>query len=350
MRVAPGPELQPYVQDALDEIEYLTGDVHTPWGAQRAADGHPAPFKLEFVEIGNEDNFDRQAGSYDGRFAQFYDAIKARYPRLQVIATTKVTSRVPDVVDNHLYVGAGEAAMQMHFHDYDKTPRTGSKVFEGEWATRSGWPTPKMADALGDAAFLIGLERNSDVVLMESYAPLLVNVSEGDKKGRTGSKQWDTDLIGYDALTSYGSPSYYVQKMFSNNHGDLILSATMENVPTREVTTAGGRRGGGGGVQTNRLATLFMDATSDTGSGILYVKVVNSADHAQEIHFDISGVAGIKSRGEAVVLSADSPEATNTLKEPTKVAPVTTKLTGLGKSFTRAFPPFSITVLKLQGI
>jgi alpha-N-arabinofuranosidase len=353
VRVAAGPGLQPYVQDALDEIEYVTGDPSTKWGAQRAADGHPAPFKLEYVEVGNEDNFDRTPGSYDGRFTQFYDAIKTNYPKLQVIATTRVTSRTPDVLDNHLYVGAGEYTMQGHFHDYDRTARTGTKIFEGEWATRAGWPTPKMADALGDAVFLMGMERNSDAVVMESYAPLLVNVSDAAKKGRTASKQWDTDLIGYDALTSYGSPAYYVQAMFSNNHGDAILPATIENAPTREVVQpAGARRGGAGDAGTavtNKLATIFTDATLDTKSKMIYVKIVNSADHAQDVHFEISGLPVLKPSGEAVVLSATSPEDTNSIKEPKKVAPVSEKVTGLGKSFTRSFPAYSVTVLKIQG-
>ena len=241
--IAAGPDLEPFVKDALDEIEYVSGDPSTTWGAQRAADGHPAPFKLEFVEVGNEDNFDRNAGNYDGRFAQFYDAIKAKYPKIQVIATTRVNGRAPDVVDSHLYVSAGEAAMEGHFHDYDNRPRTGPKVFEGEWATRGGQPapTPNMADALGDAAFLIGMERNSDLVIMESYAPLLVNVSDlRAGRGNGGSMQWNIDLIGYDALGSYGSPSYYVQKMFSLNHGDEVLAATIANAPVREMAQPAG--------------------------------------------------------------------------------------------------------------
>jgi len=344
--IAAGPALEPYVKDALDEIEYVTGDTNTTWGAQRAADGHPAPFKLEFVEVGNEDNFDRTPGSYDGRFAQFYDAIKAKYPKIQVIATTRVTGRNPDVSDSHLYVGAGEAAMQGHFHDYDSRPRTGPKVFEGEWATRgSRTSTPNMADALGDAAFLIGLERNSDLVIMESYAPLLVNVSDVRARGGGSSQQWSTDLIGYDALGSYGSPSYYVQKMFSLNHGDEVLAATVANVPAREAGQGGGgRRGGAGGQET-----VFIGVTRDSKTRAIYVKVVNSAAQPQDVHVEIEGVSAIEPAGQATVLSASGPDATNSIQEPKKVVPVTTSVSGLGKSFTRAFPPFSVTVLQLQG-
>ena len=156
--VKPGPDLEPYVQDALDEIEYVSGGADTKWGAVRVKNGHPAPFKLTYVEIGNEDNFDR-SGSYDGRYAQYYKAIKAKYPGLQLIATTPVKGIRPDVVDDHYYVRATQ-----FFQDathYDKTDRTGPKIFVGEWATREGEPTPNLQAALGDAAWMTGMERNS---------------------------------------------------------------------------------------------------------------------------------------------------------------------------------------------
>jgi alpha-N-arabinofuranosidase len=352
VRVAPGPDLEPYVQDALDEIEYVTGDKSTPWGAQRAADGHPAPFKLQYVEVGNEDQFDRGTNSYNGRFTQFYDAIKAKYPKLQVIATARVTDRVPDLIDNHIYVGAGELAMESHYHDYDvgSPSRNGPKVFEGEWATQTPprTATPKMADALGDASFLIGMERNSDHVLMESYAPLFVNVSD-PRSGRAGSKQWDTDLIGYDALSSYGSPSYYVQKMFSLNHGDEVLDATAQGIPTRQWQPPARRGGDGTPLAPRQVETVFFDVTRNSATKVIYVKVVNSAGKPQDLHFDISGVAGVEPGGTSIVLSASGPDETNSIQDPKKITPVTTEEKGLGKSFTRTFPPFSITVLRLQG-
>ncbi|MBO0910460.1 MAG: alpha-N-arabinofuranosidase, partial [Acidobacteria bacterium] len=192
--VNPGADLAPYVQDALDEIEYVTGSTDTKWGGVRAQNGHRQPFPLTYVEVGNEDQFDR-SGSYDGRYAQFYQAIKAKYPDLQLIATAPVTSVRPDVIDDHYYRRATE-----FFHDtshYDKTDRNGPKIFVGEWATREGSPTPNFGAALADAAWLTGLERNSDIVVMSCYAPLFVNVN-------TGGMQWESDLIGYDALDSYG--------------------------------------------------------------------------------------------------------------------------------------------------
>ena len=133
--VKPGPDLEPYVQDALDEIEYVTGDANTKWGAERVKDGHPAPFKLSYVEIGNEDWFDK-SGTYGDRYAQYYKAIKAKYPDLQLIATTPITTMKPDVIDDHFYRRAQEFYDDVHH--YDQTDRNGPKIFVGEWATREG--------------------------------------------------------------------------------------------------------------------------------------------------------------------------------------------------------------------
>ena len=272
--VKPGPDLEPYVQDALDEIEYVTGDTNTTWGAQRAKDGHPAPFQLTYVEVGNEDWFDR-SGSYDGRFTQFCNAIKAKYPQLQVISTVgndrpesqRVHSSTPDLADEHYY--RSQEQMEAQSHIYDTRSRDGkTKVFVGEWATRVGRPTPNMAGALGDAAWMCCMERNSDLVLLESYAPLFVNVSD---LSRGGSMQWPSDLIGYDALTSYGSPSYYAQKMFSTHHGDDVLATDSQDIPTYTWQPPVRTRNGvpqGERPAPQEVPSLFYDATRDSQSGI----------------------------------------------------------------------------------
>jgi alpha-N-arabinofuranosidase len=348
-RVAPGDDLNPYVQDALDEIEYITGDASTTWGARRAQDGHPAPFPLHYVEIGNEDWFDR-SNTYDARFTQFYDAIKAKYPQLQVISTVgndhpqsmRVHTRTPDLVDEHFY--KNQEQMEAQSHMYDNRSRTGPKVFVGEWATRVGRPTPNMAGALGDAAWMTGMERNSDLVLIESYAPLFVNVS--DLTARTGSMQWPSDLIGYDALTSYGSPSYYAQVMFSNNHGDQVLATDSQNIPTYAYNGARGR--GNTPPPPQQVPTLYFDATRDSQSGIIYLKVVNRLGTAQPVNVKIGGLTSVEAGGEAIVMKADSPDDTNSIQEPKKVVPVTEKVDGLGTDFTREFPPYSITILELK--
>jgi alpha-N-arabinofuranosidase len=341
--ITPGPDLDPYVKDALDEIEYVTGDTKTTWGARRARDGHPAPFPLQYVEIGNEDSFDR-SGSYNDRFAQIFDAIKAKYPALQLIATTKVNSRKPDVLDDHFYRSSMQ--MQSDTHHYDKTDRGGPKIFVGEWATREGAPTPNMNAALGDAAWMTGMERNSDLVIMSCYAPLFVNVNPG-------GMQWRTDLIGYDTLSSYGSPAYYAQKMFNLNHGDKVLAASSENLPTREWQPPLPRRRTGDppGPATSpkqQVATLFFEATRDSKTGLIYVKLVNSAGSAQPVHIEIAGANSIETNGEAVVMSASAPEDTNSITEPQKIVPISTKIEGLGADFTRELPAYSITILKLK--
>ncbi|MDP8979098.1 MAG: carbohydrate binding domain-containing protein [Acidobacteriota bacterium] len=336
-RVKPGADLAPFVAEALDEIEYITGSTATTWGARRAKDGHPAPFNLEYVEIGNEDEFDREPGSHDGRFAQFFDAVKAKYPQLKVIATTRAASRVPDVLDEHYY-RRSEDEMASHAHDYDKRPRTGPKVFVGEWATRVGDPTPNMSAALGDAAWMTGMENNSDLVIMSSYAPLFVNVNPG-------GMQWKTNLIGFDALTSYGSPAYYAQKMFSNYHGDVVLPVSAEGIPTRTWQPPA-RRGETTAPPPQEVPTLFYGATRDGKSGTVYLKVVNRAASAQSVRVEFAGMKSVK--GQAITLAANSPNDTNSIAEPTKIVPVTSSVDGLGTSFTRAFPPYSVTVLVLK--
>jgi alpha-N-arabinofuranosidase len=342
--VVAGPDLEPYVQEALEEIEYVTGDATTTkWGAQRALDGHPAPFKLRYVEIGNEDNFDK-SHSYDGRFAQFYDAIKAKYPQLQIIATTTVKSRTPDLVDEHFYRTEEEMESQAFLYD-TRDRNSPTKIFVGEWATRVGSPTPNLAGALGDAAWMCNLERNADIVLMHCYVPLFVNVSD---LGAGRSMQWRSDLIGYDALSSYGSPSYYAQKIFSQYQGDEVLATTAENLPTYIWHQSAKKRNGvEQPAATREVKSLFYSAMRDTKNGKLIVKIVNRADTAQPVKIEISG-ANIASRGSATVLKAKNRDATNSLAEPKKVVPVTEKVHGLGTSFTRTYPPCSITILELD--
>ncbi|HZZ27678.1 MAG TPA: alpha-L-arabinofuranosidase C-terminal domain-containing protein [Pirellulales bacterium] len=266
--VATGEELKPFVQDALDEIEYVTGDASTFWGSKRASHGHPAPFKLTYVEVGNEDNLGGGGRTYEERFAAFYDAIKAKYPQLQIIATTPVHNRKPDVVDDHFYRSAKAMEHDAHHYDASRISRTGPKIFVGEWATREGNPTPNMNAALGDSAWMTGMERNSDLVVIAAYAPLFVNVSQltpppDDRRG--ASMQWPTDLIGYNALSSYGSPSYYAQVMFSQNRGDTVLPVEISTAAKPDMTPP--EPHGAVGVATWNTSSEFKD-----------IKVVGSDD------------------------------------------------------------------------
>ncbi len=313
--VAPGTDLDPYVHDALDEIEYVTGGTDTKWGAERAKDGHPEPFKLTYVEIGNEDWFDK-SGSYDGRYAQFYKAIKAKYPDLQLIATTPVKSIRPDVVDDHFYVRATQ-----FFKDathYDKTDRSGPKIFVGEWATREGAPTPNFGAALGDAAWMTGMERNSDIIVMASYAPLLVRVDPG-------GMQWETDLIGYNAMKSYGSPSYYSQVLFASYLGDHTLGSELK----------------GGGPK------FFYSITENTAKKQLYLKLVNASSTPQSVEIDLTG-AKLAKTAKLVSLSAHDTQATNTIDDPEHVVPVDSTLYGVSGHFRHTLPGYSIQVIEFN--
>src|SRR5208283_888151 len=168
-----------------------------------------------------------------------------------------------------------------------------------------------------------------------------VNVSE---PGHGGSIQWKTDLIGYDVLTSYGSPSYYAQKMFSTHHGDEVLATDSRDIPTYTWQTPARRRNGAEPAPgPQQVPSLFFDATRDSQSGTIFLKVVNRQGTPQPVKIEISGVSAVEAEGEAVVLKANSPDDTNSIREPDKVVPVPEKVAGLGTEFTREFPPYSIT-------
>jgi len=350
-----GPLLAPYVQDALDEIEYVTGDVHTYWGAKRAADGHPAPFKMTYVEIGNEDWFDK-TNSYDGRFNQFRAAINKKYPKLKCISTIDeknyaslrvVTGPKPYMVDEHYYQNSWQ--MQEDAFRYDSYDRkTSPKIFVGEWATREGSPTTNLIAALGDAAWMTGMERNSDLVLASCYAPLFVNVNpKNDATGEPSGMQWASDLIGYNALNSYGSPAYYVQKMFNNNIGNHVVPVTATDLPMLHIDTAG-KNPPRGRKQKPTRPSLYFVATKDSKTGMVYLKVVNTADHEQPATLDLKGASTVASVGSVVVLKGDHPEDTNSITDPEKIVPVTSQLSGVGKSFSHTFPAYSVSILRIK--
>ena len=318
-RVAPGHDLEPYVQSAVDEVEYVTGDVSTKWGAERARDGHPAPFPLHYIEIGNEDEFDR-LHTYDARFAQFAQALRKHYPQYKLIATTRVkeanAGEQPDLIDDHFY--KSPAAMFDLVHHYDAEPRTGQKIFVGEWATRSGSPTPNFGDALGDAAWMTGMERNSDLILMASYAPLLTNVNPD-------AMQWPTDLIGYDASSSYGSPSYYAQCLFAAHLGDGAAQTT--------ITGAGAR--------------FFYSATVSSKEHVLHLKLVNASNVDQPLKVRLTGISAEDSVARINSLHAASFEATNSITSPKAIQPAASTLPFKGHEFDEVVPQFTIQVIDI---
>lgn len=332
--INPGPDLEPYVQEALEEIEYVSGPTNTAWGARRAQDGHPAAFPLTYVEIGNEEWFDKSK-SYDLRFAQFYDAIKAKYPSLKLISTigydqpesARVHSRTPDMMDEHYYRSATDFLRMSpgYARNYD---RHGPEVFVGEWAAHETsfppWdrrshaeaPTPNLKAALGDAAFMAAMERNSDLIKMQCYAPLLVNVNPG-------ARQWRPDLIGYDALFAYGSPSYYAFQMFSRNLGDEILETAAQDTAVQG------------------------SATRDRRTGQIFLKLVNPQESAENLEIEIAGASSLRSEATAITM-AGAPQDSNSITDRNEIVPETSTVRGITPHFPYELPPHSIVVLKLN--
>ncbi len=252
-------DVAPLVQDALDEIEYATGGPETVWGAKRVADGHPAAFPLKYIEIGNEDFFDNLE-TYNARFARFYDAIRAKYPQLMIIATRDdVSSRVPDIIDDHYYFNPQD--MEAKATNYDNYDRSKPKVFVGEWRTSEVEHPVDFNDTLGDAAWLTGLERNADVVVMECYAPLLFNINPD-------AYNTPVNLIGYDSLHTFGTPSYYMQQMFARGHGDIELPVQLTGAVQQQPDVAA--PSGAIGVGTWNGQAEFRNVNVVSGSQDLY--------------------------------------------------------------------------------
>lgn len=335
-----GDALKPFIQDALDEIEYVIGGADTKWGKQRIADGHPQPFPLHYVEIGNEDFFD-MSGSYSERYKAFYDAIKAKYPQLNLILTESAEavkndalnpSEIKvDIQDDHYYRDADE--MYRQAFQYDKYSRKGPKIFVGEWATREGKPTTNMNAALGDAAWMTCLERNSDLIIASCYAPLFVNVSPG-------GMQWESDLIGYNALNAYGSPSYYAQCMFAQNLGNRIVPIENKDIPTFRLKPLKEQKEG------DIAPQIYSSATYDAQTGHIYLKLVNVTANTNTVNIVMQGQTKMPSKAEKIELKAAKSDDTNAIDNPRNIVPVKSKAK-VGKNFSMSLAPYSITILSI---
>lgn len=214
--------VQPIIDDILDAIEYAIGPKESKWGSLRAQHGHPEPFPLQYIEVGNE-----QVGvDYAKRFNKFYKAIKKKYPQLEIMAAMGIAHlhqptinaiEKMDFADEHAYKAAGWA---MTYHDwYDKYKRSDWKLYVGEYACNSGVGSGNMTAALNDATYILGMERNSDMITMSSYAPLLENVNDTD---------WPVNLIRFDNAKSFARISYYTIKMLNENKATVNLKTTVD--------------------------------------------------------------------------------------------------------------------------
>ena len=309
--------LGPWVQEALDAIQYANGATNTSWGAQRAANGHPAPFNLQYIEIGNENS----GSAYNANYAPFYNAIQSNYPSMNIIADsfgTIPTSAPVEMLDEHYYNSASWFA-QNSTH-YDSYSRSGPKIFVGEYAvaydTGPGFAAT-LNNALGEAAWMTGLERNSDIVEMACYAPLFANWNNQD---------WSPDLIYFNGTQVYGTPSYYVQQMFSLNRGNVVLPTT--------VAVSGN--------------PLYVSSSLVQSSGQIIVKAVNFNNSTMSATFNVNGVASIASSATAIQLSGNASD-TNSFASPIHVFPVTNVINNAGTNFTATLPANSLSIFKLQG-
>lgn len=308
-------DLQPYIQDCLDLIEFANGDVNTTWGKKRAEMGHPAPFNLKFLAVGNEqwDNL------YYERLRPFVKAIKAKYPNIKLIGTSGPDSEgemfekgwkamkelKADLVDEHFY--RDEHWFLSHGLRYEGYDRKGPKVFAGEYACHGkGKKWNHFETSLYEAAFMTDLERNADVVDMATYAPLFAHVD---------GWQWRPDMIWYDNTRMFKSVSYYVQQMYACNKGTNVLPLTMNG------KSVAGQEGQDG---------LFASAVVDKKKGEIIVKVANTSDKAQDVTLNLNGLKGSRS-ATATTLQSDNMDAENTLENPNLIRPVETTATCVSK-------------------
>jgi alpha-L-arabinofuranosidase len=332
--VAELDQIDPYIQDALDLIEFANGSPETKWGIIRARMGHPAPFNMKMLGIGNE----QWGPQYFERYSLFEKAIKAKYPDIKLISGTgpgpddelfkyaqgELKKLNPSVVDEHYY--RPPLWFRENSTRYDNYDRKGYKVFAGEYAAQSQFTvSPDNKNnwdcALSEAAFMTGLERNADIVYMCSYAPLFAHVD---------AWQWTPDLIWFNNLTSYGTTNYYVQKLFSLNKGTNVLSMLQDNKPLT------GQKG------------LFGSAAVDNRTNEIILKIVNTTDKIQNNSIDLMTSKKIMPKARLTVLKNITLDGLNTIENPEAIKPVDQDITLKGKKVELSVAPYSFSVIRIK--
>jgi alpha-N-arabinofuranosidase len=332
--VVPTDQLDPYVQDALDLIEFANGSVNTKWGRLRAAMGHPSPFNLKMIGVGNE----QWGPQYIERFTFFAKAIKQKYPSVQLVNSVgpnpdgelfnflndTLRKMNADILDEHYYKSP-EWFLQ-NARRYDNYDRNGPKIFAGEYAAHSvGIPNGKTKNnwrsALAEAAFMTGLERNADIVNMASYAPLFAHVD---------GWQWSPDLIWFDNLQSYGTPNYYVQKMFSTNRGTQVVPVQLNN------TVVAGQD------------SLYASACIDKTTNELIIKIANTINQTQTVSFALNGLINANAKASMNVLRSDEMNAVNSFEQPFAIVPVSREVDVKNKILETKLSPYSFSVIKIK--
>jgi alpha-N-arabinofuranosidase len=338
--LAPLHELGPYIQDALDLIEFANGPADSTWGKKRADMGHPEPFGMKYLGIGNE----QWGPQYIERYVPFAKAIKDKYPDIQLIAGCGSDATIfpngpaeiaylwqqyrqidhVDIVDEHFYRRPDWFLQNAGW--YDDYDRNGPKLFVGEYGAQSvsvGSPENRnnWQCALYEAAFMTGMERNADLVTMSCYAPLFAHAD---------AWQWTPDMIWFDNLRVFGTPNYYVQKLFSIHRGDRVLPARVADAPKVQGQT-----------DALQASSVYDETTKE-----IILKVVNAAAAAKTT-VDVQGSVKVGSMASVTVLAGADLHDVNSLDEPTKIAPVESTHPIAGATFTYTFRPYSLTVLRL---
>ena len=328
-------ELDSYIQDALDLIEFANGDTNTEWGKLRAEMGHPEPFNMKYIGVGNE----QWGTEYVDRLKHFVEAIRKAYPEIEIIGGSgpgsegeqfeylwpEMKKLKVDLVDEHFY--RPESWFLKQGARYDNYDRKGPKVFAGEYACHgSGKKWNHFYAALLEAAFMTGMERNADIVHMATYAPLFAHV-EG--------WQWRPDMIWFDNLHSFNTASYYVQQLFSLNKGTHVLPLTMDK---KAVTGADDQNG------------LFASAVWDKQQNEVIVKVVNTSDQSQTVNLNFDGIKKDEKlgNGKLTVFNSSDPIAENSIDNPTLIMPVESDLQTDGNQLNSNIGPRSFYLFKLR--
>jgi alpha-L-arabinofuranosidase len=331
---APLDALDPFVQDALDLIAFANGPVDSQWGKLRAQMGHPAPFNLKMIGVGNE-----QWGSqYVERYKRFAEALKKAHPEIALVSSagpgesgkefeylwTNLRQLKAEIVDEHYYMAP--SWFLKNSHRYDTYDRSGPKVFAGEYAAQtSGVARPDNRNnweaAIAEAAFMTGLERNADVVTMASYAPLFAHVD---------AWQWTPNLIWFDNLRSYGTPNYHVQKMYATNRGTHVLPVAVN------------------GTAKNAQNGLYTSASVDQQNAEVILKAVNATGTARTVRVDLKEAGAFQGNARVTVLSSADLKAENTLDQPARLAPVERPLTVSSNGVDLTLEPQSFTVVRAK--
>ena len=332
--LVPLDQLDPYIQDALDLVEFANGTSDSKWGKIRTQMGHPEPFNLKMIGVGNE----QWGNQYIERYKIFAKAIAEKYPSIKIIssagpapngtnfdyASSELKKLNAQIVDEHYY-SKPEWFLE-NATRYDNYDRNSYKIFAGEYAAhgaKTGIPESHnhWKCALSEAAFMTGLERNAAVVQLCSYAPLFAHVD---------GWQWTPDLIWFDNLRSYGTVNYFVQKLFSNNKGTEVLPMLRANKPMT------GQDG------------LYGSATYDQNSHEIILKLVNSKGEPQSVNVALDGTSKLSRNGTIITLQSDDLTTFNSIEHPTVLTPVENKLIIKGKTVDQVLAPYSFTVIKIK--